>query len=311
MPKEVFGAEHTYLPQRALLTYEEIESIARAAVSLGVSKLRLTGGEPLLRRQVERLVASLAAIEGVDDLALTTNGAALPARAPALKEAGLDRITVSLDALTDEVFRSLNDVDFPVARVLAGIEAARQAGLTPVKVNVVVQRGRNDTEIVPIAEHFRDQPDVIVRFIEFMDVGATNGWRREDVVAADEILERLAAGGFDLSAQSPVRPGEVAKRWRDRKSGAEIGVIASVTQPFCGACNRLRLSADGHLYTCLFATGGHDLRPTLRTETRGPEAVRNELARIWLGRRDRYSEERGVRDGRDGGERVEMSYIGG
>ena len=309
MPKEVFGPHHVYLPQREILTYEEIERVARVAVALGVGKIRLTGGEPLLRREIGRLVRRLARVEGVHDFALTTNGSALAAHAQPLKDAGLHRVTVSLDAISEGIFQASNDVRFPVARVLAGIDAARRAGLTPVKVNMVVQRGKNDGEIVPMAQHFRDMPDVIVRYIEFMDVGTTNGWRAEEVVSASEILDRLNEGGFNLQSLDATRPGEVARRWRDQKSGAELGIVASVSQPFCGACNRMRLSADGHLYTCLFASTGFDVRPLLREAASSDRALQDAVRSIWGRRTDRYSELR--THGDEPGERVEMSYIGG
>jgi GTP 3',8-cyclase len=252
MPKEVFGRDYRFLPREALLTFEEIERLARAFAALGVEKIRITGGEPLVRRDLERLVAMLARIDGLD-LTLTTNGALLPQKARALADAGLRRITVSLDSLDDGVFRAMNDVDFPVARVLAGIEAAAAAGL-PVKVNVVVKRGLNEDSVVDLARHFRGSGH-IVRFIEYMDVGHTNGWRMDDVVPAREIVAAIDRE-FPLEPVEPAYRGEVARRWRYRDGAGEIGVIASVTQPFCGDCTRARISAEGQLYTCLFAVRG-------------------------------------------------------
>ena len=304
MPKEVFGREYEFLPRAELLTFEEIEQVARVLVGLGVHKLRLTGGEPLLRRELEVLVARLGALGDVD-LALTTNGAALAVKAQTLADAGLHRVTVSLDSLDDEVFRAMNDVDFPVARVLAGIDAAEAAGL-PVKVNVVVKRGLNEGSILDIARRFRGTGHT-VRFIEFMDVGATNGWRLDDVVPAAEIVATIGSE-FALEPVEPSYRGEVAERYRYRDGAGEIGVVASVTQPFCGDCTRLRLSADGKLFTCLFAVRGHDLRAVLRGGADDGEldaAVRS----IWNRRDDRYSELRTA----DTHElrKVEMSYIGG
>jgi cyclic pyranopterin phosphate synthase len=304
MPKEVFGRDYRFLPRRELLTFEEIERVARAFVGLGVHKLRLTGGEPLLRRELEVLVERLAAL-GEVDLALTTNGSALAQKAQALADAGLDRVTVSLDSLDDEVFRAMNDVDFPVARVLAGIDAAAEAGL-PVKVNVVVKRGLNEGSVLDIARRFRGTGHT-VRFIEYMDVGATNGWRLDDVVPAAEIV-RTIGGELPLEPVEAGYRGEVAQRYRYRDGAGEIGVVASVTQPFCGDCTRMRLSADGKLYTCLFAVRGHDLRATLRGGATDAELDAS-IRAIWERRADRYSElrteeTRGLR-------KVEMSYIGG
>jgi cyclic pyranopterin phosphate synthase len=305
MPKEVFGRDYEFLRREQLLTFEEIERLARAFVAHGVEKIRLTGGEPLLRRDVERLVELLARIPGLD-LTLTTNGSLLPLKASALREAGLSRITVSLDSLDDEVFRAMNDVDFPVERVLEGIDAAAAAGLAPIKVNMVVKRGVNDDSILDMAGRFRGKGHIL-RFIEFMDVGATNGWRLDDVVSAAEIVSRIDAV-FPLEPVDPNYPGEVARRWRYRDGGGEIGVIASVTQPFCGACTRARLSADGSLYTCLFASRGHDLRALVRSGATDAQ-LREQIARIWARRTDRYSELRSAAT--DELPRVEMSYIGG
>jgi cyclic pyranopterin phosphate synthase len=304
MPKEVFGRDYRFLPRRELLTFEELERVSRVFVGLGVHKLRITGGEPLLRRGLEELVARLAAL-GDQDVTLTTNGALLAQKAQALADAGLTRITVSLDSLDDEVFRAMNDVDFPVARVLGGIDAAAMAGL-PVKVNVVVKRGLNEDTVLDMARRFRGTGH-IVRFIEFMDVGATNGWRMDDVVPAAEIVRTIGAE-FPLEPVDAEYRGEVAQRYRYRDGAGEIGVIASVTQPFCGDCTRARLSADGKLYTCLFAVRGHDLRAVLRAGASDAEldaAVRA----VWERRGDRYSELRTERT--SSLRKVEMSYIGG
>jgi GTP 3',8-cyclase len=304
MPKEVFGLEHRFLPRSELLTFEEIERLARAFVALGVEKIRITGGEPLLRRDLEKLIALLAAVDGLD-LTLTTNGALLPQKARALADAGLRRITVSLDSLDDDVFRAMNDVDFPVARVLAGIEAAAAAGL-PVKVNVVVKRGLNEDSIVDLARRFRGTGHT-VRFIEYMDVGHTNGWRMDDVVPAAEIVAAIDRE-HPLEPVEPSYRGEVARRWRYRDGGGEIGVIASVTQPFCGDCTRARISAEGKLYTCLFAVRGHDLRALVRGGADDAE-LQAALAAVWGRRTDRYSELRSAAT--DDLPKVEMSYIGG
>jgi cyclic pyranopterin phosphate synthase len=304
MPKEVFGHDYRFLPRRELLSFEEIERVARVFVGLGVHKIRLTGGEPLLRRELEVLVGRLAALGDVD-LALTTNGSALAQKARALADAGLDRVTVSLDSLDDEVFRAMNDVDFPVARVLAGIDAAADAGM-PVKVNVVVKRGLNEGSILDIARRFRGTGHT-VRFIEFMDVGATNGWRLDDVVPAAEIVRTIGAE-FPLEPVEASYRGEVAQRYRYRDEAGEIGVVASVTQPFCGDCTRMRLSADGQLYTCLFAVRGHDMRAILRGGA-GDEELESSLRAIWERRADRYSELR--TEETHTLRKVEMSYIGG
>jgi cyclic pyranopterin phosphate synthase len=305
MPKEVYGRDHAFLPRAALLSFEEIERVARVFAALGVRKLRITGGEPLVRRDLEQLIAKLAAI-GDLDLTLTTNGALLAAKAQALADAGLTRITVSLDSLDDDTFRRMNDVDFPVARVLEGIEAAAAAGLVPVKVNVVVKRGLNDEGIVELADFFRGTGHVL-RFIEYMDVGHTNGWRLDDVVPAAEVVRRIG-DAFPLEPVESAYRGEVARRYRYLDGAGEIGVIASVTQPFCGDCTRARLSADGKLYTCLFAVRGHDLRGLLRAGATDDELA-DRLAGIWTARDDRYSELRSAETTEL--ERVEMSYIGG
>ena len=277
MPKSVFGRDYHFMPRRELLTFEEIERISRVFASLGVKKIRLTGGEPLLRAEIEVLVGMLAAIPGLD-LTLTTNGALLTRKAEALRDAGLTRVTVSLDSLDDETFRAMNDVDFPVASVLDGIDAAADAGL-PVKVNAVVKRGVNETGLVDLARRFRGTGHVI-RFIEFMDVGATNGWRLDDVVSAAEIVATIDAA-FPLEPVEAGYRGEVAQRWRYRDGQGEIGVIASVTQPFCGDCTRARISAEGKLYTCLFAVRGTDLRELLRSGA--SDDVRARACRLGLG----------------------------
>ena len=304
MPKEVYGRDYAFLPRRDLLTFEEIARLAQVFAGLGVEKIRLTGGEPLIRRDVEHLVEMLAEIPGLD-LTLTTNGAALAQKAQALKDAGLGRITVSLDSLDDDVFRAMNDVDFPVQTVLDGIEAASAAGL-PVKVNVVVKRGVNEDSVLPMARHFRDRGHV-VRFIEYMDVGHTNGWRLDDVVPAADIVSAVDAE-LPLETLPPRYPGEVAERYRYRDGSGEVGVIASVTRPFCGACTRARLSADGSLYTCLFATTGHDLRALVRDGSSDGDIAAS-IGGIWRERSDRYSELRSAAT-RDL-PKVEMSYIGG
>jgi cyclic pyranopterin phosphate synthase len=305
MPKEVFGRDYPFLPRSELLTFEEIETLARVFARLGVEKIRITGGEPLVRRDLETLVGLLARIDGLD-LTLTTNGALLARKAAALKEAGLKRVTVSLDSLDDDVFRAMNDVDFPVTRVLDGIDAARAAGLAPVKVNVVVKRGLNEDGILAMARHFRGT-GVVLRFIEYMDVGHSNGWRLDDVVPAAEIVAAIDAE-VPLEPVEPAYRGEVASRWRYRDGSGEIGVISSVTQPFCGNCTRARLSADGKLYTCLFAVKGHDLRALLRGGSSEANLTKA-IAGIWRARSDRYSELRSAATADL--EKVEMSYIGG
>jgi cyclic pyranopterin phosphate synthase len=306
MPKELLGGGFAFLPRGELLTFEEIVRLARLSVEQGVTKIRLTGGEPLLRRDLERLVDMLAGLHGVADIALTTNGALLAAKARALAEAGLTRVTVSLDALDEKTFGAINDVGFPVARVLEGIEAAEAAGLAPVKVNMVVMRGVNDQCVLPMADRFRGS-GMVVRFIEYMDVGTSNGWRPEDVVPAAEIVREIDAS-WPLQPLEPNAPGETAGRWRYRDGAGEIGVIASVTQPFCGGCTRARLSADGKLHTCLFASAGHDLRALLRGGASDRE-IAGRLRSVWGARADRYSEARTPLATRPG--KVEMSYIGG
>jgi len=306
MPKEVFGHDWEFLSRELLLSFEEIARLTRIFVGLGVRKVRLTGGEPLLRKDVESLVAILAAIEGVNDLTLTTNGSLLERKAAALAAAGLDRVTVSLDSLDDATFMRMNDVEFPVAKVLDAIDAAAAAGLGPIKVNVVVKRGVNDHEVVDMARHFKGTGH-IVRFIEYMDVGHTNGWRLDDVVPAAEVVSRISAA-MPMEMVAPNYPGEVANRYRYEDGTGEIGVIASVTRPFCGSCTRARLSAEGSLYTCLFATGGHDLRGMLRSGA-DDQAVMEAISAVWARRSDRYSEIRS--EATAGWDKVEMSYIGG
>jgi cyclic pyranopterin phosphate synthase len=303
MPKEVYGLDHRFLERRELLTFEEITRVARVFVEGGVQKIRITGGEPLVRRDLERLVAQLAQLDV--DLTLTTNGSLLPRKAQLLADAGLRRVTVSLDSLDDAQFRALNDVDFPVDRVLEGIDAASAAGL-PVKVNAVIKRGANEDQVVPMAAFFRERGHTL-RFIEFMDVGHTNGWRLDDVVSAREIVAALD-GAFGVEPVDPGYRGEVARRWRYKDGRGEVGVIASVTQPFCGDCTRARLSAEGKLFTCLFAVRGHDLRALLRagaTDDELADAVRG----VWNVRKDRYSDLRS--QATESLPKVEMSYIGG
>jgi len=303
MPKEVFGRDYQFLPRAQLLDYEEITRLARAFVANGVTKLRITGGEPLVRRNVERLIEMLAALDV--EVTLTTNGTLLPQKAQALADAGLSRVTVSLDSLDDAAFRAMNDVDFPVERVLDGIAAAAAAGL-PVKVNAVVKRGQNDEGIVDMARHFRGTGHIL-RFIEYMDVGHTNGWRMDDVVAAREIVETISAE-FPLEPVEPSYRGEVATRWRYVDGAGEIGVIASVTQPFCGDCTRARISAEGRLYTCLFAVRGHDLRALVRSDASDAD-LDAAIAAIWSRRSDRYSDLRSANT--VDLPKIEMSYIGG
>jgi cyclic pyranopterin phosphate synthase len=309
MPKEVFGREYAFLERRELLTLEELARVAGIFAGLGVRTVRITGGEPLVRRNVEHLVELLAAIETpIGDkleLALTTNGSVLPQKAEALAAAGLSRVTVSLDSLDDDAFRAMNDVDFPVQRVLDGIDAAAAAGL-PVKINAVVKRGANDGDVLALAEHFRGSGHVL-RFIEYMDVGSSNGWRLEDVVSAEEIVRRISER-WPLEPVEAESPDATARRWRYVDGAGEIGVVASVTQPFCGGCSRARLSAEGRLYTCLFAARGHDLRAPLRLGAPDEELV-EQLRGIWTNRTDRYSELRTAKTASL--PKIEMSYIGG
>jgi cyclic pyranopterin phosphate synthase len=314
MPKEVFDKDYAYLPHSSLLSFEEITRVARLFVAHGVEKIRLTGGEPLLRKDLERLVAQLRELHTPSgrplDLTLTTNGSLLARKARALKDAGLDRVTVSLDAIDDAVFKRMNDVDFAVSSVLEGIEAAHAAGLGPVKVNMVVKRGMNEDQILPMARHFKGSP-AILRFIEYMDVGASNGWNMDEVIPSSEVVRRIAA-------EMPLEPvganyaGETASRWRYVDGGGEVGMISSVTQAFCSDCSRIRLSTEGKLYTCLFASRGHDLRALLR-EDRSDLEIASSVAQLWSRRADRYSETRTINtDGLSrGGAKIEMSYIGG
>jgi cyclic pyranopterin phosphate synthase len=310
MPKEVFDKNYSFLPHGDLLTFEEITRLARVFIDHGVEKIRLTGGEPLLRRNIERLVEMLAVLQTRDgrplDITLTTNGSILARKAKSLVDAGLKRVTVSLDALDDAVFKRMNDVDFPVTDVLDGIEAAAVAGLAPIKVNMVVKRGVNDQEIVPLARHFKGSGHIL-RFIEFMDVGSTNGWRMDDVVPSAQVIQRLDEA-FGVAPLDPNYVGEVAERWTYRDGSGEVGVISSVTQAFCRDCTRARLSTEGKLYLCLFAQRGYDLRNMLRTGASDAE-MSTVLGRIWQGRGDRYSELRSEETVR--AKKIEMSYIGG
>ncbi len=306
MPKEIFGRDFQFLARRELLTFEEIVRLTRVFVAHGVEKLRLTGGEPLVRRDLESLVSRLAGIDGVREIAMTTNGSLLAAKAQALKDAGLGRVTVSLDSLDDEVFQAMNDVGFPVAHVLEGIRAAEAVGLRPVKVNMVVKRGANEASVLPMARYFRGSGHIL-RLIEYMDVGSTNGWRLDEVVPAEEII-RMIDREWPLEPVDSNYRGEVASRYRYRDGAGELGVIASVTQPFCRDCTRARLSADGELYTCLFASHGHDLRGPLRAGAT-EEQIAERLRSIWSGRADRYSELRSAATLRRA--KVEMSHIGG
>jgi cyclic pyranopterin phosphate synthase len=314
MPKEVFDKDYAYLPHSSLLSFEEITRVAALFVAHGVEKIRLTGGEPLLRKNIEGLVAQLRTLQTPSgrplDLTLTTNGSLLARKAKALKDAGLDRVTVSLDAIDDTVFRRMNDVDFKVADVLEGIAAAHAAGLGPIKVNMVVKGGMNDDQILPMARHFKGTP-YILRFIEYMDVGASNGWNMDEVVPSGEVVRRIAAE-MPLAPQDPNYTGETAARWRYVDGGGEIGVISSVTQAFCQDCSRIRLSTEGKLYTCLFATRGHDLRALLRTG-RSDAELSTAIAQLWRKRADRYSETRTINTAglQRGAKRIEMSYIGG
>jgi cyclic pyranopterin phosphate synthase len=314
MPKEVFGKDYPYLPHSDLLTFEEITRVARQFVAHGVHKIRLTGGEPLLRKNIEVLIEQLAALRTPEgdplDITLTTNGSLLARKAKSLKAAGLKRVTVSLDGLDYAVFRRMNDVDFPVAEVLEGIDAAREAGLGPIKVNMVIKRGTNEHEILPMARHFRGT-GIVLRFIEYMDVGATNGWRMDEVMPSAEVV-KLVAAQLPLVQLEPSAPGETAERWGYADGSGEIGVISSVTQAFCGTCNRARLSTEGKLYLCLFATQGHDLRTLIRGGA-SDDQLASAIAHIWQGRGDRYSQLRGSMppDNTTGQRRVEMSYIGG
>jgi cyclic pyranopterin phosphate synthase len=312
MPKEIFGSEHRFLPKSELLTFEEITRLAKIFLSFGVRKIRLTGGEPLIRHQVEVLVSMLRALSNVNgqnpgiEIAMTTNGSLLAQKAQALRQAGLDRLTISLDSIDDATFRRMNDVDFPLEKVLQSVTAAEAAGFATLKFNTVVKRGWNDHQILDLAAHFRGTKHIL-RFIEYMDVGNTNGWRLDQVVPAKEIIETIHAK-FPMVPVSANYRGEVARRWRYQDGSGEIGVIASVTQPFCGDCSRVRLSATGQLYTCLFATNGQDLRAMLRSGVRD-EQIRKHIQSIWRGRKDHYSEIRA--ENTSDLQKIEMSYIGG
>ncbi len=304
MPREVFDAGHEFLPHSAILSFEEIARLARIFVGLGVRKIRLTGGEPLVRRELHRLVALLAELPA--EITLTTNGSLLARQARALKQAGLRRVTVSLDSLDEAVFQAMNDADFPVAKVIEGIETAAAEGLGPVKVNMVVKRGTNDANVLAMAERWRGTGH-IARFIEYMDVGSSNGWRMDDVVPSAEIVQKIGQR-WPLEPVGANYPGEVAERWRYLDGAGEIGVISSVTQAFCSSCNRMRLSTEGSLYTCLFASTGHDLKALVRGGA-SDEEIRNEIAAVWQRRADRYSE---IRTSQTSSlKKVEMSYIGG
>ena len=306
MPREVFGRGYDFLPKESVLTFDEIARLSRIFAALGTEKIRLTGGEPLLRRNLDRLVRDLAPIEGLREITLTTNGSRLAEEARALRAAGLGRLTVSLDSLDDAVFRAMNDVDFPVHRVLRGIDTALDAGFSPIKINMVVKRGVNEDGVPAMVRRFRGAP-FILRFIEYMDVGNTNEWRLDDVVPAEEILDRIRAES-PLEALPPNYPGEVARRYRHLEGGGEVGIISSVTKPFCQGCTRARLSADGRLYLCLFATKGLDLRHPLRAGATDQELTEI-IASAWRARSDRYSEIRSTQAARL--PKAEMSLLGG
>ena len=317
MPSEVFNKDYAFLPQTSLLSFEEITRLTRIFVAHGVEKIRLTGGEPLLRKHLEVLIEMLAKLQTPDgkplDITLTTNASLLAKKAQSLKDAGLQRVTVSLDALDDTIFRRMNDVDFPVADVLKGIEAAQKAGLAPIKLNMVVKRGTNDSEVLPMARYFRHS-GVILRFIEYMDVGATNGWRMDEVLPSAQLIKRLQAE-FPLTAIDANYMGETAERWRYADGAGEIGVISSVTQAFCSDCNRARLSTEGKLFLCLFGTQGHDLRALLRGGF-ADDQIAGAVGHIWQTRTDQYSELRAALPAdtspiNNTAKRVEMSYIGG
>ncbi len=311
MPREVFGPGYAFVPRKDLLTLEEIARVAQVFASLGMRKVRITGGEPLIRRNLEHLIEMIDATEGVEDISLTTNGSMLTSvRAASLKQAGLKRLTISLDALDDATFKRINDVDYPASRVLDGIDNARAAGFADIKVNAVVRRGFNEHAVLDLVKHFRHS-GCIVRFIEYMDVGETNGWNLDDVIPAADLVDRIDAL-YPLEAVSPNYPGEVAKRWRYRDGAGEIGFITSVTQSFCGDCSRARLSAVGELYTCLFGTQGHDLRSLLRSGADDAQLLQA-VSEIWQERADRYSELRATATPvpLTGQAKVEMSHIGG
>lgn len=313
MPKELFGSDYPFLARRELLSFEEITRLTRVFADLGVRKLRITGGEPLVRKDLPRLIEMLANIDGIDDITLTTNASLLPQHAQSLVDAGLNRVTVSLDAIDDDVFKAVNDVNYPVQPVLDGIEAASRVGLNPVKVNMVVKRGMNEGQIVPMAEYFRHTSHIL-RYIEFMDVGNTNGWRLDDVVTAEQIRDELDAV-WPIEPLDPNYTGEVASRYRYRDGGGEIGIISSVSEPFCSTCTRARLASQGQLFTCLFAGQGHDLRTPLRDENVDDAQLADIIQRIWRNREDRYSEQRTNNtapiEGKPLQWKVEMSHVGG
>lgn len=307
MPKEFFGSNHAFLHRKQLLTFEEIERSVRAFVANGVKKVRITGGEPMVRKDLPDLIRALSKIPGVEDLSMTTNASLLTLEAAQqLRDAGLQRITISLDAIDNEVFHSINDVKFPVSRVLKGIENARTVGITPIKVNMVVARGMNEQEIIPMVRQFHNT-DVILRFIEFMDVGNTNDWQMDKVISAKEILETVDSE-YPIEPISPTYRGEVAKRWKYKDGTGEIGVISSVTEPFCGSCHRARLTAEGKIYTCLFATSGFDLREHIRNGADIDELA-GIIHELWRSRTDRYSELRSKQSVAT--PKIEMSYVGG
>lgn len=308
MPKEIFGSDYPFLARRELLTFEEITRLTRIFAGLGVRKLRITGGEPLVRKDLPELIEMLANIDGIDDITLTTNASLLPQHARDLVNAGLNRVTVSLDAIDDDVFKAVNDVNYPVGPVLEGIEAASRAGLNPVKVNMVVKRGMNEGQIVPMAEYFRNTPHIL-RYIEFMDVGNSNGWRLDDVVTAAQIRDELNAV-WPIEPLDPNYTGEVASRYRYVDGAGEIGIISSVSEPFCSTCTRARLASQGQLFTCLFAGGGNDLRTPLRDETVDDEQLAGIIRGIWRQREDRYSEQR-TNETAPLQWKVEMSHVGG
>ncbi len=307
MPKHLFGPDHAFLERSEILSFEEIQRTVRLFAKLGVSKIRITGGEPLIRKDLDKLIEMINQVDGINDISLTTNGALVTQKkAETLYKAGLNRLTLSLDALDDQTFNQINDVKFPVSRVLQAIETAKQVGLTPIKVNMVVIKDVNVDQILPMVEYFRNR-EVVLRFIEFMDVGNTNEWQYDKVFDAKSIIE-LINNYFPIEPVAANYKGEVAKRWRYKDDGGEIGIIASVSQPFCGSCHRARLSAEGKLYTCLFANKGYDLRELIRTE-KNDDVVLDKLHRIWSKREDRYSE---LRDSNNSAsQKIEMSYIGG
>ncbi len=307
MPKEIFGPDFAFLPREEILSFEEIERLTRIFVDLGVRKLRITGGEPTVRHELEKLIGMLAGIDGVEDIAMTTNAVLLPFKAEDLKQAGLGRITISLDAIEDDTFGSVNGVGFPVSRVLEGIDAAESVGLSPIKINMVVKRGMNDHQILPMADHFRGSGHIL-RFIEFMDVGNTNGWRLDDVVSAKEIVQTIHEQ-WPIEPLVPNYPGEVANRYRYVDGAGEIGIIGSVTQPFCRTCTRARLTADGELFTCLFGAQGRDMKALLRRGASDKE-IQAELTGVWRRRGDRYSELR-TEETAELTPKAEMSRLGG